>query len=274
MAAAGRTGFAPAPIRPLAVLVADDIAANRELLGEILTRHGHRVRFAADGAAAVAQVAQEPPDVVLMDIQMPVMDGLEATRRIRLLPAPAGTVPILALTANVMADDRERYLASGMDRCLTKPVIWPELFAALAAVDGSAASPAPPTKPPDPIPADRPIPAAAEPPLLDRALLAGLARNLPPGALGPFLARGLDGADASSARLRAALAEPDTLAREAHRLRGTAGTFGLACIAALAAEIEDRLRRQEDVAPLIDILDRTVPATRSELDRLLAEHGP
>ena len=64
------------------------------------------------------------------------------------------------------------------------------------------------------------------------------------------------------------------LAAEAHRLRGTAGTFGLARIAALAAEIEDRLRRQEDVAPLIDTLDRTVPATRRELDTLLAEHAP
>ena len=68
------------------------------------------------------------------------------------------------------------------------------------------------------------------------------------------------------------MAEPDTLAREAHRLRGTAGTFGLARIAALAAEIEDRLRRQEDVVPVIDTLDHAVPATRSELDRLIAEH--
>ena len=238
----------------------------------MLSRHGHQVRSLAEDGAVALELAQEPPDVVLMDIQMPVMDGLEATRRIRLLPQPAGTVPILALTANVMANDRERYLASGMNRCLTKPVIWPELFAALAAVAGSAPSQASSVEPPEPVPADPPIPAAAEAPLLDRSLLAGLSRNLPPGALGPFLARGLDGAAASCNRLRAAMAEPDTLAREAHRLRGTAGTFGLARIAALAAEIEDRLRRQEDVVPVIDTLDHAVPATRSELDRLIAEH--
>jgi CheY-like chemotaxis protein/HPt (histidine-containing phosphotransfer) domain-containing protein len=259
--AAERTGLAAAPIRPLEVLVADDVAANRELLGEILRRHGHAVRFAEDGAVAVALTAEAAPDVVLMDIQMPVLDGIEATRRIRRLPGPAGRVPILALTANVMADDRERYLAAGMDRCLTKPVIWPELFAALAAVAGSA-MPAP-ELPPGPEPAALP-PAATPPtaPLLDQALLAGLARNLPPGALDKLMARGLDGAAASCRRLRAALDDPKALAAEAHRLRGTAGSFGLARIAALAAQIEDRLRQQLDVHDLLHDLEHTVPASR------------
>ena len=132
--AAEQATIAPAEIRPLTVLVADDVAANRELLGEILQRHGHTVQMAEDGAAAVAAVAKRPPDVVLMDIQMPVMDGIEATRRIRHLPGSARQVPILALTASVMVHDRELYLASGMNRCLTKPIVWPELFAALAAV--------------------------------------------------------------------------------------------------------------------------------------------
>ena len=69
-----------------------------------------------------------------MDVQMPVMDGIEATRRIRRLPPPHGAVPIFALTANVMASERERYLAAGMNLCLTKPIVWPDLFAALAEV--------------------------------------------------------------------------------------------------------------------------------------------
>ncbi len=89
---------------------------NRELLEEMLGRHGHAVLLAEDGAAAVELAARERFDVVLMDVQMPVMDGMEATRRIRRLPPPAGAVPILALTANVMASERERYLAAGMDR--------------------------------------------------------------------------------------------------------------------------------------------------------------
>jgi CheY-like chemotaxis protein len=147
VAAVGRQTSEPIEVRPLVVPVADDIAANRELLGEILRRNGHTVHFAEDGAAAVALVTQQPVDVVLMDIQMQVMHGMEATRGIRSLPAPAGRAPILALTANVVADDRERYIACGMDRCLTKPVIWPELFAALAAVTGGEAAPvAPPSR--------------------------------------------------------------------------------------------------------------------------------
>ena len=131
-AAAKRSTSEPASIRPLRVLVVDDVAVNRELLEEMLARHGHEVLLAEDGAAAVELAARERPDVVLMDVQMPVMDGMEATRRIRRLPPPAGAVPILALTANVMAAERERYLACGMDRCLTKPVVWPDLFATLA----------------------------------------------------------------------------------------------------------------------------------------------
>ena len=72
--------------------------------------------------------------MVLMDVQMPVMDGIEATRRIRQLPGPQAAVPIFALTASMVASERQRYLAAGMDRCLSKPIVWAELFAALAEV--------------------------------------------------------------------------------------------------------------------------------------------
>ena len=206
-----QTPVAPAEIRPLTVLVADDVAANRELLGEILRRYGHTVHMAEDGAAAVAAVAQRTPDVVLMDIQMPVMDGIEATHRIRHLPGPAARVPILALTDSVMVHDRELYLAAGMDRCLTKPIVWPELFAALAAVAAGQQSiePISPT-------AERPAMASSTPetPLLDSKLLAGLASNLPPAALEKLLRRGLDGADQSCGRLHAARHGPAILAQE------------------------------------------------------------
>ena len=72
-----------------------------------------------------------------MDVQMPVMDGIEATRRIRKLPPPAGEVPVLALSANVMAEDQARYMAAGMNGALAKPVDWPELFNALARYGGA-----------------------------------------------------------------------------------------------------------------------------------------
>ncbi len=104
VAVAQRTQDLAADLSRLRVLVADDVAINRDLLEEMLGRHGHEVLLAEDGAAAVAIVARERLDVVLMDVQMPVMDGLKATRRIRRLPPLAGTVPIFALTASIMAE--------------------------------------------------------------------------------------------------------------------------------------------------------------------------
>ena len=98
----------------------------------MLISHGHDVVCAQDGAEAVGLVARERFDVVLMDVQMPVMDGVEATRRIRQMEGPAREVPIIGLTANVMASEQERYLAAGMDACLTKPVDWTELATAVA----------------------------------------------------------------------------------------------------------------------------------------------
>ena len=82
----------------------------------------------------MALAARERFDVVLMDVRMPGMDGVEATRQIRKLPPPAGAVPVLALSANVLPEEQARYLAAGMNGTLTKPIDWPELFAALAKV--------------------------------------------------------------------------------------------------------------------------------------------
>ena len=76
--------------------------------------------------------ARERFDVVLMDVRMPGMDGVEATRQIRKLPPPAGTVPVLALSANVFPEEQARYLAAGMNGTLTKPIDWLQLCTALA----------------------------------------------------------------------------------------------------------------------------------------------
>ena len=81
-------------------------------------------------------VARERFDVVLMDVQMPVMDGIEATRQIRKMEGLGREVPIIGLTANVMATERDRYLAAGMNACLTKPVDWTELASVVAVRTG------------------------------------------------------------------------------------------------------------------------------------------
>jgi two-component system sensor histidine kinase/response regulator len=109
------------------VLLVEDNEINQELAGDILTQAGLRVDVAGDGAQALAMVAQTDYDAVLMDWQMPVMDGFEATRRIRAQPRFA-SLPILAMTANAMTGDREKCLAVGMNDHIAKPIDVNELL--------------------------------------------------------------------------------------------------------------------------------------------------
>lgn len=128
--AADRAGASPPPV--LRVLVVDDIALNRALLSEILKTHGCTPLEAADAAAALDLLENgDVCDAVLMDIEMPLMDGCEATRRIRALPAPAGALPVVAMTANVDADARRRFAECGIDDWAAKPACWPDIAAAL-----------------------------------------------------------------------------------------------------------------------------------------------
>ena len=128
----------PAAARPLRVLVVDDTRTNRELLRALLDRAGHAARVVRDGAEAVAAVREEVPDLVLMDVSMPEVDGLEATRRIRALDGAAGRVPIVAMTAYAFASDVEACRTAGMDAHLAKPIRAAELKAFLSRFGASS----------------------------------------------------------------------------------------------------------------------------------------
>ena len=105
------------------VLVAEDNPVNQRLTLTLLRRAGHLAEAVSNGAEAVATLSSPSAyDLVLMDVQMPVMDGLEATRMIRRLPGPAATIPIIALTANAMQGDDTVCLEAGMDDYLSKPI--------------------------------------------------------------------------------------------------------------------------------------------------------
>ena len=126
--------------RPLNVLVAEDNAVNRMLVTALLTKRGHTVRTASNGREALVAVNDAEFDIVLMDVQMPEMDGLEATAAIRELEGVTGAhVQIIALTAHAMKGDREICLAAGMDEYLAKPIKPVELFAMIEALTGVAA---------------------------------------------------------------------------------------------------------------------------------------
>jgi CheY-like chemotaxis protein len=116
-------------LRGARVLVAEDDPVSQLLVRDLLGRRGARVTLAATGTEAVAAAAQGEFDIVLMDIRMPEMDGLEACRQIRALPG--GRLPIVALTANALAGERERCLSAGMDGYLTKPLEPEALYAEL-----------------------------------------------------------------------------------------------------------------------------------------------
>jgi two-component system, cell cycle response regulator DivK len=112
------------------VLIADDSASNREFLRTILEHEGWTVVEAGDGLTAVVMAVAEPPDLVLLDIQMPGADGYEALRQMRARPELAAT-PIFAITAYAMEGDKERGLAAGFTGYLTKPLTRRSLLAAL-----------------------------------------------------------------------------------------------------------------------------------------------
>ncbi|WP_027135638.1 hybrid sensor histidine kinase/response regulator [Geminicoccus roseus] len=280
----GQASFDPATIEPLRILVAEDVAVNRDLLQATLTRYGHKVAFAENGEQAVALAQAQSFDVVLMDVQMPTMDGIEAARRIRAMSPPVGTLPIVALTANVMDAERQRCLAAGMNGILTKPVDWEDLFKTLGTIarqsralrqptplaTSAAASTAPSAPEPQSLPQPESEPElAAQPDLLDHERINGLRAMAGPDKLNQFLRNALASAEQLTAEvIEHGVGDLAGVARSAHRLAGTAPSFGLRRIGMLGREIEERALRGDDIAELVGLLQQAVAATRVELDRL------
>ena len=113
------------------VLVAEDHPVNRSFIGTLLERLGHRASFAVNGREALEQVEQRDFDLILMDIHMPEMDGLEATRALRARSDDKRQIPVIALSADVMNEAREQALAAGVNEFLSKPVQKQQLQQAL-----------------------------------------------------------------------------------------------------------------------------------------------
>jgi two-component system cell cycle response regulator DivK len=117
------------------ILLVEDNEMNRDMLSRRLVRSGFEVVIAVDGGQGVAMASSEKPDLILMDMSLPVLDGWEATRRVK-ADAATQAIPVIALTAHAMAEDKEKSLAAGCDDFDTKPVELPRLLAKIQTLLG------------------------------------------------------------------------------------------------------------------------------------------
>jgi len=245
------------------VLLVEDNEINQQVALELLESAGVSVSLAEDGRQALEKLAAERFALVLMDIQMPGMDGLEATRRIRQDPALA-ELPIVAMTAHAMAGDREESLKAGMNDHVKKPIDPEELFAALARwIPEAQAGPPGPEAPPVASAADESPPSPEVPPLLDSELgLSRVRRNttLYRKLLGDFVEKyaGL----AETIRTGVHRGESQTTRRLVHTVKGVAGNIGAMRLYQCTIEVETCLGRMpRRCEALLEALDRIHGAT-------------
>jgi len=229
--------------RPLRVLAVDDVAANLELLDVLLARAGHAVVCATSGDAAIECLGRDAGfDLVLMDVQMPGMDGLAATRLIRAMANGAQRIPVIALTANVLADQIEACRAAGMDDHLGKPIKVEDLLSLLSRVAGLD---------------DRPATAASE----------DVVTQDPLAELRASYRAQMDTFEGEFARLGALDPDhrADAMAAYSHSIAGTAGSFGFTAVSNAAFDLEAAAKRCRDtgaepeaLAPLVHELVKRV----------------
>ncbi|MDP1900521.1 MAG: ATP-binding protein [Rubrivivax sp.] len=272
----GDVGAGTAPAQMLSVLVAEDHPVNRQYLAALLESLGHQAHFTANGAEAVQAARQRRFDVVLMDLHMPVLDGVAATRAIRALPDPAlSTVPIVALTADAFEETRERCMLAGMNDFLTKPVSPDKLSASLRRLFGAGVNAAP-ANPEAATPPVAPVRTDAQA-LLDEAAIGVSLQAMSRHRLGGMIASFLDQAPQTVQRLRAAVrdAQPLELRINAHAARGAALNLGLTGLAATAQALQEGAAHlpAHEIARLVQRYEEQVPRTR-EAARALGLLGP
>ncbi len=257
-----------AAARPIRILVAEDSPLNQQVALKQLEKLGYQAEGVADGTGAVEALRQTPYDVILMDCQMPELNGYEATWQIRdaekQQAAATGVtrrVYIIAMTANTKADNRDKCLQAGMDDFIRKPVQLPELEAALRRGLADRAS------------------QKALDKVIDPVVIAGLRQLRTPGKPDPLaelIDLFLQEAPAHLHALESAVAQNDhtSLARTfsaAVRLKGSAMNLGARTLAALCDEIEQTARNwslAEDVPPLLEQARRELDRVREALEKI------
>ena len=250
-------GRGPAGAR---ILLADDNDINRLLMGTLLEQAGYQVETAVDGTSAIEAAREGRFALILMDIQMPGMDGVQATETIRRLPGPARSTPIVALTANAMASHRDAYLKAGMNDYLSKPIdpdrmlrmvaVWADVGLTRAA---AIASPSPA-------------------PVIDAGRLGTLRSMLPHDQFRDLLTRYLERDSLADMAGSAADLDLPKAARAAHGLKGSSGSLGACRLQRVAANLEQAcvVGDREAVAAALADLSVTQQETNSAMRAWLA----
>jgi PAS domain S-box-containing protein len=263
------------------ILLAEDNPVNRMLIATMLERAGHAVEGVENGRQAVDAAAAKPFDLILLDMQMPVMDGIEAAREIRALPSASSRAAIVGLSADAMAETIRRAREAGFDDYVTKPIDWARLHSVIATVLGATVlgsavpgSAAPGAGAPAEGPAEAPVEAEPARAYAPHAVLAEeTARELETffgrdGAAG-FYQSLIERMEESAARMREAAAAGDAhaLRAEAHALRGAAGNMGADRLGAILADVERRAREGVVPAELMPPLEAAAAVTRAAIAR-------
>ncbi len=251
---AGEDGEYADELPPLFILLVEDNEVNRKVALAFLERAGHSVTVAVDGFEAVAAVEKGDFDVVLMDIRMPGMDGVEATRRIRALPDPRKSrLPIIALTANFSPPEVERYMAVGMNAVLRKPLRKGSIEEVLGPLFAVASS------------SDQVD--DGQPSLLDGERMALLADAMDKDVLIDLIVAARSSITDTWQELNKAWddGESATVGRCAHRIAGVAANFGGSALAEISRQIESDCRSGGDGLSYRDQFDEIAKGTLAAL---------
>jgi CheY-like chemotaxis protein len=242
--------------RPAHILLVEDLEINQELTRSVLEAVGHRIDVVDNGADAIQAVQATRYDLVLMDIQMPGMDGITATRHIRELDHPANRIPIIAMTANVLPQQVSQFRAAGMNDHLGKPFKRDEVYAAVERWMGEptmsmAAAPS--------------VPAGF---ILDRQIyeetldLIGDEKML--RLVGDFAVQLAERFDHACLRSQ----DPHRLASEAHKVISTAGFLGFSELSSLCTKLEDACKAGRDLDALLQQLQTAREHVLEEIKQL------
>jgi signal transduction histidine kinase/HPt (histidine-containing phosphotransfer) domain-containing protein/ActR/RegA family two-component response regulator len=259
--------------RPIRLLIAEDNAINREVLRAFLDPHGVHVDIATNGVEARALASKRAYDVILMDMRMPEMDGVTATRLIRAGGGPSATTPIVAVTANAHAEDRARCLEAGMTAFLSKPLRRDALFQALHDTLGEAKSSEAQDADRSPGEHDGGGDAKSKGSMMvivDEAHIEELEEDLGADILGAMAKQFTDAAAERVTRLTGALddGEIGEAAKEAHSLKGVAATLGLSGLRDLASAVDCACKDGD--LPAARAANAALPTTMAETLAYLA----